>query len=62
MYLRHLGMHIAMDSWLLILSFELKFVLCVVLFSYEDSENWNPVSVRTPRKEITLVLSISVLQ
>ena len=32
------GIHIAIDSLLLILSFNLKFFLCADMFLYEDSE------------------------
>ena len=37
MHPRHQGMHIAIDSLLKILSFDMKF-LCVDMFPYDDSE------------------------
>ena len=57
MHPRYLGMHIATDS--LTLNFELlvEFFFCVPTCFHTRI----PMSVRTPRKEITLALSISVI-
>ena len=38
MHPRHPGMHMAIDSLLLILTVELKFFLCADMFPYEDFE------------------------
>ena len=60
MHPRPPGRHIGIDSQLLILSFELKFFVCrhVSMWGFQ---NRVCLSVRTPRKEITIALSISVL-
>ena len=57
MHPRPSGMQIAIDSKLLILSFELKF-MCADMFPYEDTKI---LSVCNSSKEITLASSIPVI-